>query len=361
MMIKSSNLNGNFEYELLNENQQADDLREKILALYATNSADILWLELLDDSLVKSGYYKLFYYEQKILKHIILFKHNYKAQKKIDVLNEGYRICNTDIENISQILFSEFNKVQQIIFKGVFITNPVPSSKMIIEKLTDDVIIPLPESMDDYLMKTIGKKTRKHIRVMINRFTSDYPDHKVQYFEKSDISKEQIDNVISLNKERIKTKGIKFALNKAQYQYAASSGLGFLCLCSIDGKIISGMISSVIGEHAYGHIIAHDNSYNKYFVGQIVLTHVIESLIGKKNIKYLHMLGGSYDYKVRHGGVIHDVYTIGIFRNNGINYLWAKSMKELKANYVKFKQILKNNKTINRFYTKLNKIRIQCV
>ena len=361
MAKKSSNLNGDFEYVLLDENQQDVDLRKKILGLYSTNSADILWLELLDDSLVRNGYYKLFYYEQNVLKHIILFKYDSEAQKKIRVLNEGYRICNTHTENISHILFSEFNKVQQIIFKGVFVANPEPSPKMIIEKITDDVVIPLPESMDDYLMKTIGKKTRKHIKVMINQFTNDYPDYEVHYFEKGDISKEQIDNVVSLSKERMKTKGEKFVLNNAQYQYVASSGLGFLCLCSIDGKTISGMISSIIGEHAYGHIIAHDNLYNKYFVGQIVLTHVIRCLIEKKKIKYLHMLGGSYDYKVRHGGVIHDVYTIWTFRNEGINYLWTKTVNEMKARYIKFKLTLKNKKTINTLYSKLNKIRTQPV
>ena len=73
-MKKTSNMNGDFEYELLDVNQQVTDLREKLALLYATPFADILFWELYDASLASHGYYKLFYYEQNVLRHIIMFK-----------------------------------------------------------------------------------------------------------------------------------------------------------------------------------------------------------------------------------------------------------------------------------------------
>ena len=363
-MKKSGNLNGDFEYVLLDENQQDVDLREKILGLYSTNSADILWLELRDNSLVNNGYYKLFYYEQSVLKHIILFKYAAEAQKKINVLNDGYRICNKHIETISYILFSEFSKVQQIIFKGIFVNNPDPSPKMIIEKVTEDVIISdLPKSMDIYI-KSLGAKFRKKIKYVTNYIARDFSGFKIHFYEKNDILFEDVQNLFILNRNRMKAKGIIPGLDDADceilHQYVTTSGFGVLCACKIDDKIIGGMISSIIGQHAYGHVISHNNFYNKYSVGLIVAINLIKYLIEeKKNVKYLHLLGGTIDYKVRLGGIVHDVYTFRIFRNNGIFYFRGKFLKAVKVSYKRFKQKLIRNKMINSSHIKLNKIRMR--
>ena len=354
-MKKLSNLNGDFEYELLDENQQVADLREKLVVLYSSPFADILWWELYDPSLTNNGYHKLFYYEQNELKHIILFNYSAKAQKKIFVVNEKIKISIDSIENICYILFYEFAIIEQIIFEKVFESDQKQSPKMIFDKTSNDVIIPnLPNNMDAY-MKSLGSSTRKKINLMTNRIAKDFPDFKVYFYEKSDILYEQIEKVVLLNRNRMKTKGEISLLNdtecKIRYQYASTSGFGFLCACEIDGKIIGGTINSVIREHAYMHIIAHDNSYNKYSVGQIALIHATKYLIEEKNIKYYHLLGGTLEYKFRHGGINHELYTIRVFRNNDIFYFFRKIMSVIRTKS-------KNNKTIICIYTKLRKIKI---
>ena len=359
-MKKSGNLNGNFEYELLDENQQDYDLREKLVALYSSPFSDILWWKLHDTSLVRYGYYKLFYYEQSVLQHIILFKYSTQKPKTIFVLNQRFKISLQHIENICNSLFCEFKKTQEIIFEKVLDANPEQSPKMIFEKTDNVVAISLPESMESYMKSTIGRKTRKHIKLAMDNFTSDFPDYKILYFEKGDILFEHISKIVLLNKDRMKSKGIIHKLNdiecKILHQYVSESGFGLVCLCTIDDKIIGGTISSIIGEHAYTKVIAHDNLYNKYFVGQITLVYTIKYLIEEKNIKDHHLGLGNQDYKFRHGGINHDLYTVLVFRNHGLYYFREKLINVFIENYRKFRHRLKEDKTLFRFYVKLNVI-----
>ena len=342
----------NFEYELLDESQQVVDLREKLAILYATPFADILWWELKDPSLIDHGYYKLLYYEQNVLIHIILFRYSVKKSKKIEVITQQFKISSIHIENICQILFNEFDKVQQIIFRHIFEPEQKQSHNTIFEKTIDDVIISLPDSMDDYL-KSLGACTRKIIKRHSNRMAREFPDFEVQFFESSDIASEQMENIASLNRVRMKMKGVESHQTdeacKQQYQYASTSGFGFTCRITIGGKMVSGYIGFIIGEHAYLYIGGYDVSYNK--LGQTTIVLVIKYLIEEKNIKICHMLDSTHGYKIHFGGIVHDLYVLRVFRNTGIYYLCHKIIKTIRTNYWK----IKSNKTFDGFFIKLKK------
>ena len=353
-MEKSGNLNGNFEYELLDEHQQVIDLREKLAVLYASFFADILWWELRDPSLIDKGYYKLLYYEQNVLKHIILFQYSVKTSKKIKVITQQFNISSVHIENVCRILFNEFDKVRQIIFRNIFEPEHKQLHNTIFEKTIDDVIISLPKSIDTYI-KSLGVNTRKDIRKNMNRVARDFPGFEVQYFEKSDIVPEQMENIASLNRIRMKMKGIESHQTdnacKLQYQYASTSGFGFTCICTINRKMVGGYIGFIIGEHAYVYIGGYDTSYNKYSMGQVSMIHVFQYLIEEKNIKYCHMLDSTLGYKIHFGGIVHGLYVLRVFRNNGIYYFCYIIFKNIIVYYWK----LKSNKIFNSFFIKLKR------
>lgn len=370
-MKKLSNVNSDFEYELLDESQKDIDLREKLANLYATPYADILWEELRDLSLINHGYYKLYFYEQSVLKHIILFKYSVEAPGKIFIINKSFTIYLSDIDHIARILFNEFDKLQQIIFTRLFVSNPEQLPKMLFEESENDVIISFPESMDAYL-KSLGTSTRKKIKLMTNRIARDFPDFKVHYFEKSDILFEYIQEIASLNRDRMKTKGINSFNNEKEckllYQYATTSGFGLLCVCTINDRIVGGTINFIIREHAYMQVIAHDNAFNNYSVGQIALINATKFLIEEKKIKHYHLLNGNLQYKYLHGGIRHDRYNFRIFRNNDL-YYWSEKIKlSIKNIFKKYKQKFqthgfytkfKNNKSIYGFYIMLKRIKLR--
>ncbi len=360
-MNKITYLDSDVGYKLLDEKQQDICLREKLADLYSTPFADILWWELRDPSIVNNRFYKMFYYEQNILKHIILFKYFDKTPGKIFVLNKEFNISLSHIDSICHILYKEFDKVTQIIFEKILNPSPKQSPKMVFEKTSNDVIIlDLPKSTDAFI-KSLGMSTRKHIKRCLNGISRDFPDYKIYYFENSNIEYGQIYKIASLNRDRMKTKGIKSALNDVECKrlhHYATSGFGFLCVCEIDGKIIGGTINSIFGEHAYMHVISHDNSYHKYSIGNIVLIKAIQYLIEEKKINYYHLLSGTQEYKFRFGGIDHDLYTIRIFRNKNISHFLGKTMGTFRNNYGKFKKKLKGNKIIHGLYIKLNKMKI---
>ena len=360
-MKKSSNLNGNFEYELLDESQQIIGLSDKLAVLYATPFADILWWELRDPSLIDNGYYKLLYYEQNVLKHIIMFQYSVNKPKKIEVIAQQFKISSIHIENICQILFNEFDNVQQIIFQNIFEPENKQSLNTIFKKTIDDVIISLPKSMDDYF-KSLGN-SRKDLKYNMNRIIRDFPDFKVHYFEKSDILFEQIENIAFWNRIRMKTKGIESHQTdkncKIQYQYAATSGFGFTCICTIDGKMVGGYFCFIIGEHAYVYIGGYDTSFSKYSMGRLATIYAIKYLIEEKNIKVCHMLSSTHGYKIHLGGIVHDLCICWTFRNKGINYYRRKTIRDFRVNCGKLKQGLKSNKTLDTVFIKVKKMKVK--
>ena len=355
-MKKLSVLNCDFEYELLGENQQVIDLREQLAVLYPSPFTDILLWELYDPSLTKNGYYKLFYYEQSVLKHIILLKYSAKAPKKIFVINKQYNITLKNIENVCNILFYEFDKVRQIIFENIFEPTPQQAPKMIFKKTSNDVIIlNLPNTMDAYL-KSLGSTVRKSLRNSQNRLDKDNINCKVSFYEGEKITREQFDILVKFNRDKMKDMGIISDLNDTEsnvlHQYASTSGFGYLCVCAINDQIICGDFFTIMGEHAYMHFGGYDHLYQKYSIGRINLLNITKYLIEEKNIKYQHFLCGEQEYKFMHGGVDHDLYTLWVFRNNDVFYFCRKFM-------IEFRKKLKNNKIIYDFYSKLEKIKIK--
>ena len=350
------------EYELFGEEYQDNALREKLIELYSTPLSDILWWEVRDSSISNNKYYKLYCYEQSILKHIILFKYIADSRRNIFILNQEFTISVKDIEQICDVLFHKFDAVKQIIFEHIFVIKSREKSKMIIYKSSNDVIIlNLPKSTDAY-MKTLGHDTRRHIKLCSKRLTDNYPDFEVQFYENTNISHEQVKKIIDMNAARMRTTGTVSLIDETEcnaiYKYASESGNGLLCVCIINGEIVGASISSIIGRHAYVHINSHNELYNKYSLGQISLFNATKYLIEEKNINFCHLLYGDQAYKFRHGGVNHDLYTVQVFRNKSMNMYYEKTMRAVKVNCNKYWKTMKIRlKKIKFLYDLVKKIK----
>jgi len=358
-MKKTCDFNSNVEYELFDNHHQIADLRDKLASLYYSPFNDVLLWELYDPSLKSKGYFKLFYHKKGILQHIILFRYSSKKPGKIFVINKQFKISAKDIKNICEILFCEFKKVRQVVFEEMYEFTFQEINRAVFVKVSNDVIIfNMPATMEDYL-KSLGASTRKKIKLMQNHIARDLPDLKVRYIEKGDITLEDIKNIASLNWERMKSQGVVSDLDDIEIQvlheYEFTSDFGFLCVCEIDGKTIAGTINTVIEDHAFMHVIAHDSSYNKYSMGQIALVYATQYLIEQKKINCYHLLCGEQAYKFRHGGINNDLYNVRVFRKHDIFFCFGKTMGFIEKKYRDFRRELKNNKMIYLLYNKFIK------
>jgi len=346
-----------FEYALLDNYTTIQNLQERLDELYQTPWCDPAYLNIQDSSFSGDSCFKLFLYENEILKHIILFQK--KGERYVLVQNHCFKITLQEIEIIRDIFFSEYRNVRKIKFPFLFLDQVEKRPRMILFQLQTDMIIELPESMDIY-MKMLGQKTRKRIKDCQKSIEKDYPDFNVSFHEGEDISREQIFKIVELNRDRMVSKG-KTCLNDNTiceniFRYARSKG--GLCICTVNKNVIGGTINYVLGEHAYLYIIAHDHAYSKYNAGFIALACTIKYLIEKK-MKYYHLLWGDGtekgNYKSRFLGENHWLHDVIIYRNNAdffLNSIYFAVRKLIKT----IKDRVDENTTLMKIYRKIRNL-----
>ncbi|MDR2038776.1 MAG: GNAT family N-acetyltransferase [Bacteroidales bacterium] len=348
-------------YTLLDEKSRVDDLETKLKTLYQTPHSDMVYLNMYDHSISQENCRKLFIYEDNALKQLLLFKYE-GNESSVTILNTSFTISSLEIKYISNVIFYEFSTVGKVIFQTLFLDCTGKIEMTVYEKTLYDAIMDLPASMDVY-MKSLGTQTRKHVKYYQNRIQKDFPGFNISFQEGEDIKSGQIARIVDMNRDRMKSKGKKSGIDEIQqeyiYQYAQINGM--LCLCTVDEEIIGGTINTIIGEHAYLHVIAHDNQYNKYNTGQVALVNTVQYLIGK-NVKHFHLFWGEYDYKYRFLCKNHDLYDITVYRKKGAYMIGKTSIgirvfgKSLKSSV---RKRLENNKTLKKVYRKACKLFIK--
>jgi CelD/BcsL family acetyltransferase involved in cellulose biosynthesis len=230
---------------------------------------------------------------------------------------------------------------------------------LLLEKL-NDTILKLPNSIDAYF-ELLGAQTRKHLKYYQRRIVKEISNFKIVFLKNKDILFDHIYNVVELNRFRMKSKGNESAIDDTYcinlYKYAYLKGL--LCLCYVGNEIIGGTINWVLDDQAFLHVIAHDNRYNKYNVGQIALINTIQYFI-ESGIKTYHMCWGDSEYKYRFLCKRCNSYDVVFYRRifdfyrNKIIYDIYLMMKHLK------KQLAKNKLARNIYYSLKNGLNQNC-
>lgn len=124
---------------------------------------------------------------------------------------------------------------------------------------------------------------------------------------------------------------------KNMYQLIARWG-GYV-VYRINGKIIAGTLVFIYGEQMYLSVIAHDDDYGKYNVGNLVLLKTIEWAI-QSNIEVFHFLWGRCDYKVRFKSEQRNMYNVEIYKVF-LSYFYCWTYNEIIKMCEKIKEKVK--------------------
>jgi len=186
---------------------------------------------------------------------------------------------------------------------------------------SDDHILELPSSLDTYTA-ALGSKTRKHVKARKAKLIDEFST--VNFVTKfgADIEETIVDKIIQLNCDRMKHKGKVHGIDNSYKKniYSYSQFYGCVVYLELNGEIVAGCIGSIINKSLFLHVIAHDNNYSKYNVGEVCVFQLIQTSI-ECGLTTLHFLWGVSELKRRFLARPEILYSYFVYRNYSLAYL----------------------------------------
>lgn len=275
----------------------------------------------------------------------MLFKENDKLLEVMVYGNNGaVSRCFNSLVDIDQSIIDEFTKklfeIHPAIHKIKIVSTykEYTSPKSILYSKSDDHILNLPTTMDDYYMK-LGSSTRQHIKNRKVRLLRDFKNVNFVMKFGSEIEEHAVDKIIQMNIERMKHKGkipgLDDSHKKGIYKY--SQHYGCVAYIEVDGLIVAGSVNTVLNNELFGHITSHDNNFSKYNVGELCAFYLIQTSI-EKGLTTIHFLWGASDLKKRLLAKPRLLFSYFIYRYYSFDYMFFKANELLLHIFIGFKK-----------------------
>ena len=227
------------------------------------------------------------------------------------------------LKECTKNIFIEYPTIQKIKILGSYRIYDLHRSFLISK--SNDHILNLPLTLDNYYSE-LGSNTRKHIKNYKVRLLKDYPQVKFVTKYRVEIEDSIIDKIIELNIDRMKYKGIVPGKDKndAKDFYKYSQHYGCVSYIEIDGNIVAGTISTILKKRIFLQVIAHDNNFSRYNIGQLCIFNLIQTSIEKK-LSTFHFLWGENEYKERLLAKPKLLYSYLIYRDYSLDYILSNN------------------------------------
>lgn len=197
--------------------------------------------------------------------------------------------------------------------------------KTIIIRESEDMIVDLPDTYDDYI-KSLGPNARRHARHRGEKIWNQFSGRiKKEITQNKEIDFKAVEKILELNKVRMQKKGTPYLSNiernKQWHQLARKCGL--LVTIKIDNQIVAGTLTYAYKENnqAYMVLIGNDIAYDQSHLGSVCDLETIKELIELK-IKNLHLLWGDSFYKHDFGAKRNDLFEICLPKNTIDRIMW---------------------------------------
>jgi hypothetical protein len=243
---------------------------------------------------------------------LLLFRHE---NGRVQVLNEGMRLDDDEIERFARYVFGKYPAAGVISFHAVDIAADKLSFPRQRHICTEDIVLAAPDSPQDYLA-SLGKSTRNYVQRYEKKLRRDFPSFTFRIAEKDEIDEQDIRDIARMNRVRMAAKD-KVSSNddeETERIIALARTCGLVGVASIDGRVCAGVIHYRIGANYFMPVIAHDPAYNDYRLGTICCYLSICACLERGCSEY-HFMWGQYEYKYRLGGVQRDLAHLAIYRS----------------------------------------------
>jgi hypothetical protein len=249
-----------------------------------------------------------------------------REHRKIIVLNQMIPVSDEEITLFANYIFGKDESVFSISFhliRKAPRSLPYPSQEF---NSSEDVVLTLPATPDAYLA-SLSSKMRRNIRYYLRNIARDFPTFRYQVYEKEEITEQQVRAIIELNRARIDGKQLRYCIRQDELDWIVSvvKSRGLVGVATIDGKICGGAVNLRVGDHYFGHTIAHDTRYNSYSLGILCAYLTICANI-ERGAKETHFSWGRYEYKYKLLGVQRDMAGLTVYRSALAYWLAAPTL-----------------------------------
>jgi hypothetical protein len=263
------------------------------------------------------------YYPLEAAKTYIAYKNNkissffiFEIQNhRIVVHNEQIFIEESELIRFSLSAFEKYPTVSSISFYAI--DTALSSFPFIyhIEECLEDIRLSLPKNFSEYVA-SLGKKTASALRRAEKKMLREHPSFKIENLSKHEVSSNQINAIINLNRLRMHAKGTaSHHTDESNIKLMALiRKYGFIGIALIEGEICGGFIQMRIGAHWFANTIAHHPRFDEYQLGHICNYHRVAACI-ENGGGTLHFGWGRFQHKYRFGAKIQPLMKIEIYRN----------------------------------------------
>lgn len=279
------------------------------------------------DSYITTCRYVEIYYPTYDINYMLVYKNG--GLNDVLIFGNNGNTCTSfnSLVNIDQDTVNEFTKkifenfpaIKKIKIAASY-NNYVLNKSFLFSK-SSDFILDLPSTMEAYFLE-LGSKTRKHSKNYKSKLLRDYSGVKFITKIGKEIEENTIDKIIQLNFNRMKSKGIIPGKDHTDTNdfYKYSQHYGCVSYIEIEGVIVAGCLSYILNKRIFLYIIAHDNNFSRYNVGQLCILNLIQISI-EKGLSTFHFLWGENEYKIRLFAKPHLLFSYVIFRAYSLDFI----------------------------------------
>lgn len=258
-------------------------------------------------------------YEDSKLKELLIFG---ICGNNTKCFNSLVKIDQNIIAECSRKLFEIYPTIQKINIDASYVNYKF--DKSILRCTSEDYILSLPATIEDYNSK-LGCKTRKHLRQRIEKLKRDFEEVNFVVKSGTDIDQNIINKIVQFNHDRMIGKGKTSEINQTykNYRHRYSQHYGCVAYLELNGEIVAGCITTILNNQLFLHVIAHNNDFSKYNVGEVCVYNLLQNSLEQK-IYSVHFLWGKSELKNRLLAKSHLIFSYFIYRDYSIDFFYNR-------------------------------------
>jgi hypothetical protein len=235
--------------------------------------------------------------------------------KSVRVLNEAMPVSEADASCFAGYIFDTYPQVQYIAFNAIDTGIHKLAWPLQRQDCTDDSVLALPATMDEYLA-SLGKSTRRNVTRYTAKLKEQFPSFTHSISLQEQIDEQQVRTIIDLNRQRMDRKGKPpgVTADDARAIIEIARRHGMLLVLTIDGRICAGAILFRLRDNYFSFVRAHDPAYDQYRLGLIGACTMIAECIARGG-KELHFMWGREQHKALLLGVEKRLDRLTLYRS----------------------------------------------